>query len=320
MDGRRRWRSPGSLSSASPRTPGAAAKEGEEIRDLVEQARLRDMPLREFISRASRYIRARNHLLAQADHLDSRPGTQPVAIEVEEFGLITAVKRWEGLGVLRDERQRLLELAATEVAEIEGRLRTHLPLTIHQAHGSDPNQGWHTKGLIASHDQWLRSYGDAFTRRGVLLATIARLGRGKAETGRAASAAVALLGSAKVAATIAPRMVADRSRVEQIGATLNRLEEQMSEVDNRTALWKQLEGQRVKAEADLKEAERGVEQARLDSASRVVGMACGGGLGDVLALEKLTAFSPARAVRAGGVSGIRRRIAADARRDDRSVR
>jgi hypothetical protein len=280
----------GLVPDVAGQTRGRSARAGEELSGLLERARLgREFSLLEFISHAARHIRLQRHLIDQVEALDGRPATRPPPLEAVIYGLAVEVGRFEDLSLLRGERKRLVELAAAELAEIEGRLKTHLPTTVHGAYGSDPNHPAHARGLVHSHDVWIRLYSDGFARRAVLIGTIARLGRDRTATGRDVADAIASAGAAKVCLALAPRMVVSPAAVERAQKTLDRLFGEMAEIDSRTQAWRALDGQRARADAELKAAERSVEQARSDAAAGMIARASTGDLGDILALEQLLA-------------------------------
>jgi hypothetical protein len=278
----------GLVPAIADQTRDRAASAAAEAMTLLERARLgRDVGLSEFITHAARHLRLERHLIDQADALDRKPAAQHSRLEGAIYDLAIGVGRWEDLEALRGERRRMCESAAAELAEIEHKLRVHLPATVNQAHGSDVNQGWHARGLVHSHDSWIRSYADGFARRAVLMATLARLGRDRTQTGKSVMAAIASAGPASVASAIAPRIAVSTSPVKEAEKTLARITDELSSIDSRTQAWRELDGRRKKAEADLKAAERAVEVAKADSAALHLARAGTGDLGAIEALERL---------------------------------
>jgi hypothetical protein len=271
-----------------------AARAQADILDHVEEARLRvEVRLDQFIARCAVKLRVRNILTGRADILEQRPGVQPADLATELCSLIMGVARWKDGHALREQRARLLVAAARELVETSTKLRTELPSSVRESHGSDPSQGHHAKGLITREDEWLRRYETAWIRRSDLRQRLARLGRDRASTAKAVVSAIATATASRVASTIAPQLPADTTRVERLESDLRRMDQEIGRTDAATGRHKSLVEQRGRAQAELAEARQGVLDVQADAAAAMIASAGTGDLAEVLALEALVSGIPA---------------------------
>ena len=223
----------GDEASTSFRDRASAAQ--AELEGLLEPRRLHgSLRLDQYVSRCAVKIRLRNVLIGRADQIDGKPGTQPPDLSAECHSLVRAVKRWEDGQDLRVHRARLIGSATRELQETTTKLRTELPSTARESHGSSPDHGHHATGLVAREDAWLRHYESALRRRAELRSQLDRLGTDRTARAKAVASAIAAAGASSVVARVAPQMPASRSRVDRVLETLGRLALEIGATDKAT--------------------------------------------------------------------------------------